>query len=124
MGNGRRGKDLRIGDPERQDALHMLGEHMSVGRLEITEYEERSRRAAAARVRSELDELFHDLPAPRPGEQTPRPAAAQRAPISTGGRIALVGLAVAAAVVLLITARQFGLLVIAIGLVLWFTWRR
>lgn len=123
MSNGRRGKDLRIGDPERQDALRMLGEHMSAGRLEITEYEDRSRGAAAARFRSELDGLFEDLPVPRPDERNPEPAD-RRAQLGTGGRIALVVLAVAAAVVLLITARQFGLVVIGLGLLLWFSWRR
>ncbi|WP_370591489.1 DUF1707 SHOCT-like domain-containing protein [Saccharopolyspora montiporae] len=124
MGNGWRGKDLRIGDPERQAALRMLGEHMSVGRLDITEYEERSRSAAAARFRSELDGLFHDLPGPHPGDQSPQPQSAGRAPMGTASRIAVVLLAVAAGVALLITARQFGLLVIVLGLVLWLSWRR
>lgn len=123
MGNGWRGKDLRIGDPERQDALRLLGEHMSAGRLEIIEYEDRSSQAAAARFRSELDGLFDDLPAPRPGEQNPQPAG-RRAPIGTGGRIALVSVAVAVAALLLITARQFGLVVIMLGLLLWLSWRR
>lgn len=44
----------------------MLGEHMSVGRLDVDEYGERSARATAAKTRGELIELFTDLPDPRP----------------------------------------------------------
>lgn len=72
---------MRIGDTEREQALAALGEHMSAGRLNIDEYGERSAKVTAARTRSELLELFTDLPDPRPGSApTPQPAAAPQPP--------------------------------------------
>jgi hypothetical protein len=58
--------DIRIGNAERDAAVSALGEHLSSGRLEMSEYEERCGLAAAARTRSQLEELFTDLPAPHP----------------------------------------------------------
>jgi Domain of unknown function (DUF1707) len=58
--------DIRISDTEREEAVSALGEHLSSGRLELTEYEERCGRAVAARTRGELEALFTDLPAPHP----------------------------------------------------------
>ena len=72
---------MRIGDTEREQALAALGEHMSAGRLDIDEYGERSAKVTAARTRSELVDLFTDLPDPRPGSApTPQPAAAPQSP--------------------------------------------
>lgn len=66
---------MRIGDTERESALAALGEHMSVGRLDIDEYGDRTARVAAAKTRGELSELFRDLPEPHPtfGAVPPRP---------------------------------------------------
>lgn len=58
--------DIRISNMERDEAISTLGVHMSTGRLELDEYEERCSRAAAARWRGELEVLFGDLPAPHP----------------------------------------------------------
>lgn len=58
--------DIRISDTERGDAIAMLGEHLSTGRLALPEYEERCDRATAARTRGELEALFGDLPSPHP----------------------------------------------------------
>lgn len=58
--------DIRVSDNERDSAVRALGEHLSTGRLELSEYEDRCGRAAAARTRGELEELFTDLPAPHP----------------------------------------------------------
>jgi hypothetical protein len=57
---------MRISDTEREQAIQMLGEHMSVGRLDVDEYGERTARATAAKTRGELSDLFTDLPEPRP----------------------------------------------------------
>jgi hypothetical protein len=57
---------MRIGTTEREAALTALQQHLAAGRLELDEFDERSRRAAEARTRSELAALFTDLPAPRP----------------------------------------------------------
>jgi Domain of unknown function (DUF1707)./TM2 domain. len=54
---------LRVGHPERQQAVDALAEHFSLGRLEPAEFEQRTAAAWAARTRGELDALFHDLPA-------------------------------------------------------------
>jgi hypothetical protein len=72
--------DLRISDTEREDAMRMLGEHMSVGRLGIDEYGERSAKVTAAKTRREVLELFTDLPDPRPvyGVTAPVPPPAAR----------------------------------------------
>ncbi len=72
--------EMRISDAEREDAVRMLGEHMSVGRLDVEEYGERTAKATAAKTQGELTSLFSDLPEPRPkfGPATPpapRPAA-------------------------------------------------
>jgi hypothetical protein len=58
--------EIRISDAERDEAVSTLGEHLSTGRLELSEFEERCARAATARTRGELEELFTDLPAPHP----------------------------------------------------------
>jgi hypothetical protein len=69
--------DLRIADSERENALTVLGEHMSAGRLNIDEYGERSAQVSTAKTRGELRALFSDLPPPHPQFSTdaaPAPA--------------------------------------------------
>jgi hypothetical protein len=58
--------ELRIGTRERELAMAALDEHLREGRLDPSEYAERSATASTARFRSELDGLFADLPAPHP----------------------------------------------------------
>jgi hypothetical protein len=58
--------DIRVSNEERDLAVTTLGEHLTTGRLELSEFEERCGRAAAARTRGELEALFTDLPAPHP----------------------------------------------------------
>ena len=65
--------EIRISDTERETAINALGEHMSSGRLDITEYGDRSAKATAARTRGELVELFADLPEPKPRFDAPAP---------------------------------------------------
>ncbi|ALG08994.1 DUF1707 SHOCT-like domain-containing protein [Kibdelosporangium phytohabitans] len=57
---------IRISDAERDEAVSALGAHMSTGRIDVSEYEERCGLAAAARTRADLETLFRDLPAPHP----------------------------------------------------------
>jgi hypothetical protein len=66
-------RDIRIGDTERQQALEVLGEHMSAGRIDIEEYGERSAKITTAKTRGELMALFYDLPDPRPQFASPMP---------------------------------------------------
>lgn len=61
----------RIGDQERSDAIHTLGEHYTQGRLGFPEYEHRTREAAQATTFDQLRGLFQDLPAPWPANLLP-----------------------------------------------------
>jgi hypothetical protein len=58
----------RIGDVERDRAAELLREHMAQGRLTAEEFDERIGAALTAKVASDLDPLFSDLPGPRPGQ--------------------------------------------------------
>jgi len=58
----------RIGDAERDSATELLREHMAQGRLTAEEFDERIDAALQARVASDLDPLFSDLPGPHPGQ--------------------------------------------------------
>lgn len=71
---GANGPELRIGDGEREAAVRALGEHYAAGRLTKEEFDERADAALAARTRSVLWPLFHDLP--HPARQRPAPAPA------------------------------------------------
>lgn len=57
-----RDKDIRVSDAERDAVVRALGEHASVGRLTLDEFEDRSSRALEAKTRGELDALTADLP--------------------------------------------------------------
>lgn len=59
----------RIGDAERDRAAEYLREHMSVGRLTQDEFDERLTAALQARTSADLEPLFADLPAPKPGQE-------------------------------------------------------
>lgn len=60
----------RIGDAERDQAVEALREHHSLGRLDVTEFEDRMGRALTARTAADLVGLFQDLPDPRPAVLT------------------------------------------------------
>lgn len=62
---------LRISDAEREDALEVLTEHVRTGRLDLVEFEERSAQVSTAKRRGDLEELFHDLPDPKPAVLRP-----------------------------------------------------
>jgi Domain of unknown function (DUF1707) len=77
--------DVRIGDSEREDGLHKLGEHLAHGRLDIDEHSERSSRILAARTRGDLRAVFADLPPPHPDLEHSLPATtADTTPSRTG----------------------------------------
>ncbi|GLZ35650.1 hypothetical protein Lesp02_78370 [Lentzea sp. NBRC 105346] len=95
-------RDIRIGDAERDQALKVLGEHMSAGRIDVGEYGERSARITTAKTRGELLELFTDLPDPRPSFLVPTPmmpvSSSPAVPKWAGAVVPAVGLAVVALV--------------------------
>lgn len=65
--------EYRIGDRERDDAVRLLSDHHSAGRLTVDEFSDRMAKALEARTMPELRGLFSDLPGPRPGELLPLP---------------------------------------------------
>ena len=115
------GDGLRIGDPEREHVIALLGEHLGARRLDVHEYDERCRLAAAARVRSELTSLFEDLPEPRPVlASTPEPALPSR----RSGVVLAVSLGVALVALALATRQVWLIGILAVGAALWFSRRR
>ena len=73
--------DVRIGTDEREQAVQLLAQHLSAGRLELAEFEERVTAAYAARTASQLAALFRDLPWPvptMPGYRPQRPRVSRR----------------------------------------------
>ena len=60
------GESMRLGDAEREAAVAALEAHRIAGRLDSSEYEDRTVKASAALVWADLDPLFADLPEPRP----------------------------------------------------------
>ncbi len=57
----------RIGDVERDQAAEYLRDHLAMGRIDQSEFDERLTRALTARTQADLDPLFIDLPGPKPG---------------------------------------------------------
>lgn len=53
---------LRVGDADRKAALDRLGLYFAGGHLDVAEFDERSGKAAIAKVRGDIDALFVDLP--------------------------------------------------------------
>lgn len=62
----RRFTHVRIGDKERDEAVALLAQHFSAGRLSPAEHESRHNAAKGAVLRAEIENLFDDLPAPHP----------------------------------------------------------
>lgn len=54
--------DMRVGDSERDETATQLSEHFAEGRLDHSEFAERTERALSARTRGDLDVLLSDLP--------------------------------------------------------------
>lgn len=85
-------EQLRVSDTDRESALQALGEHMSVGRLTLDEYGDRSAKVTASKTRGELGEVFADLPQPHPvfdGATPPPPqqAVAEPGPAKPSGPV-------------------------------------
>jgi hypothetical protein len=65
-------KDIRVSDAERDAVVKALGDHASVGRLTLDEFQDRSSRALEAKTRGDLGALTSDLPgADDPGASSP-----------------------------------------------------
>lgn len=59
-------RHIRVSDAERQAAAARIGAAWAEGRLDDAEYDRRLAQAFAAATYGDLDELFADLPGPRP----------------------------------------------------------
>ena len=55
--------EIRVGTAEREQALNLLSEHFSAGRLSVAEFDERSAVVTTATTKGQLDSVFTDLPA-------------------------------------------------------------
>jgi hypothetical protein len=66
--------EIRVSDEERDAAVRTLGVHLSTGRLDVAEFEQRCEQVVAVRTRGELEALFTDLPAPHPDLGAAAPA--------------------------------------------------
>jgi hypothetical protein len=71
-------RDMRVSDEDRRAVVDELRTHFGAGRIDLAEFEDRTRAAWDARVRGELEPLLDDLPdlrPPTPGPPVrPRPA--------------------------------------------------
>ncbi|NMD57684.1 MULTISPECIES: DUF1707 domain-containing protein [Tsukamurella] len=54
--------EIRVGDPERQRAVELLGEAMATGYLTVDEFDQRTHAAYGATNRGELQSIVNDLP--------------------------------------------------------------
>src|SRR5258708_17562643 len=72
---------LRASDADRDAAITELGEHFQAGRLDPAELDDRTGRALRARVVSDLDELFADLPRRPQAPDRPMVATRPRPPL-------------------------------------------
>jgi hypothetical protein len=80
--------DLRVGNTERDEALRVLGEHLTVGRLDPDEYGLRAAQVTTARTRGDLTRLFADLPQPHPCLDPPVPVPVLREPAAGSWTVA------------------------------------
>lgn len=55
-------RDVRVSDSERAEIVRRLERALREGRITVTEFDERTSAAYAARTRGELDDLTGDLP--------------------------------------------------------------
>ena len=86
------GPEIRLSDADRDAVVQQLSAAMAEGRVDVTEFEQRSRAAYAARIPSELSELTADLPPRAPMPAPPDPSAkAPSIPPSTRWAISIFG---------------------------------
>jgi hypothetical protein len=108
--------DMRASDSDRDAVVSDLSEHFQAGRLTAGEFDERAGRALAARTWGELRDLLADLPAARPAPAAPAATSSSAGPRLPRGRsappaiAALAGVAITAAVLVIVTHGTWGFL--------------
>jgi hypothetical protein len=103
---------MRASDVDRDAVVSDLSEHFQAGRLTAGEFDERTGRALTARSWGDLGELLADLVAARPAALAPAatPTAGRPQPPSGRAAPALVGIAIAAVVLVHIVHGGWGLI--------------
>jgi transposase InsO family protein len=101
---------MRASDADRDAVVSDLSEHFQAGRLTTGEFDDRTGRALTARTWGELGELVADLPAARPAAPAATPTAGRPQPPSGRAAPALVGIAIAAVVLVHIVHGGWGLI--------------
>ncbi len=91
-------QDVRIGTAERERTATLLSQHLTAGRLEIDEFDDRVKAVYAARTERELRVLLADLPSPQPPRRPRQQLPANRF---------LLALVVLAGVIVLATVAAF-----------------
>lgn len=105
--------DIRVSDAERDQAIADLSAHFQAGRLTQEEFEDRSGRALQARTRSDLSELFTDLPpqgmvpAPQAGGPATDPPAGPGS-MRRAGRVPVASVIIACVVAAIIASNVLG----------------
>ena len=85
--------ELRVGDAERDDTVSRLAEHFAAGRLNRSEFDERTAQALGARTRGDLDGILVDLPPTSLVMSTPSPASeVESAPVAARTALAQWGI--------------------------------
>lgn len=114
---------MRLSDAEREEAMEVLSEHVRTGRLDLTEFGDRSARVTSAKTRRELEPVFDDLPEPHPRALTPA-GSATAAPASRRFVPGVLPIAlIAAAALIFLTRNPFFAGIVALGLVAYLTTR-
>jgi hypothetical protein len=107
---------MRASDADREAVLSDLSEHFQAGRLTAGELDERIGRALAARTWGELRELLADLPAIGPAPRVPVGTSSSGRLRPSSGHVALpmtaalVGIGIAAAVLVNVAHGSWGLI--------------
>ena len=119
------GENLRIGDAERDEAIVLLREHMSAGRITAEEFDERMSAALTAKTRGELTVLFNDLPGRAPGDPYPVHTPAPVQPVNQQrpakqSRYKSLAVVVAVLVILAMVLRHWGIPLLMMGLLLFY----
>jgi hypothetical protein len=103
---------MRASDVDRDAVVSDLSEHFQAGRLTAGEFDERTGRALTARTWGELGKLVADLPAAPPAAPAPAATPTVGRPQQPSGRAApaLVGIAIAAVVLVHLVHGGWGLI--------------
>lgn len=108
------GSGLRVSDAERNEVAEKLSRHFADGRLDQAEFKTRLDRALGAVTRSDLGDLFYDLPRLEDDPAPPKPRRSRFLPVA-----ALLVMAAVVAGAIVSTVHATWLLIVLVGLFVW-----